>query len=202
MIAAIVLAAGRGTRFAAGPKMLAEFDGRPLVRHVAETALASRARPVLAVLGHEADAVLAALAGLDLILVENPDYRAGLSTSLRAGFAALPPGAEGALVCLGDMPRISARLLDALGAAWLAAGRPTALVPTCGGRRGNPVLLARALAPAIATLDGDTGAGPLLRGRSDVVEHETGDSAILADIDTADALARLQASTTPSSTAP
>ncbi len=192
-VAAILLAAGRGSRFAAGHKLTASLDGRPLARHAAQAALASRARPVVAVLGHEREAVAAALEGLDLVLVDNPDYAQGLSTSLKAGFAALPPGAEAALVLLADMPRIGPALLDALAAAWEGAGRPAALVPTLGGRRGNPVVLSRALAPAVMALAGDQGAGPLLRGRADVAEWPVDDPGVALDVDTREALAALAA---------
>lgn len=200
-VAAIILAAGRGTRFAGTPKMLAEYDGRSFVRRAAEAALGGGAEPVIAVLGHEADRVRRALAGLDVILVPNPAYGEGLSTSLRAGFAALPDGTEAALVLLGDMPLVGPDLVAGLLAAWREAGRPTALVPTHRGRRGNPVLLSGRLAPEIARLSGDAGAGPLLRGREDVVEIEVNTAAVTEDVDTAEALERLrhadQASTTP-----
>ncbi len=197
----LLLAAGRGTRFGADPKLLALLDGRPLVRHAAEAALASSLRPVLVVTGHAEAAVARALAGLDLTPIANPAYADGLSTSLRAGFAALPPGLEGVVVMLGDMPRVGAGLLDDLAAAWLRAGRPDALVPTFAGRRGNPVLLAARLAPEIAALAGDAGAGPLLRDRPGVVDWPVRDAGVALDVDTPDALAAAQASTTPSSTA-
>lgn len=199
-VAAIVLAAGRGTRFGASPKMLADLQGKPLVRHVAEAALAAGLRPVLVVTGHASGEVRAALAGLDIALVPNPAYAEGLSTSLKAGFAALAPQAESALVLLGDMPLVGPDLIRALAAAWTEAGGPPALVPTYAGRRGNPVVLSRALGPEIAGLTGDAGAGPLLREREGVVEHPVDDPAVTADVDTPQALARLrgpQASTTP-----
>jgi molybdenum cofactor cytidylyltransferase len=190
-VAAILLAAGTGSRFEAGHKLTASLDGRPLVRHAAQAALASRARPVVAVLGHEREAVAAALEGLDLALVDNPDYARGLSTSLKRGFAALPPDVEAALVLLADMPRIGPTLLDELAAAWKAAGRPAALVPTHGGRRGNPVVLSRALEPAIMALEGDHGAGPLLRGRAGVAEWPVDEAGVALDVDTREALAAL-----------
>ncbi|HEY8383037.1 MAG TPA: nucleotidyltransferase family protein [Microvirga sp.] len=191
-VAALILAAGRGTRFGEAPKLLALLDGKPLVRHVAEAALASRARPVLVVTGHRADAVERALAGLALAPVPNPHFAEGLSTSLKAGFAVLPAEVEAAIVLLGDMPLVSAELIDDLAAAWAAGARPPALIPVHEGRRGNPVVLSRALAPQIAGLTGDAGAGPLLRGRTDVVEWPVGDPSILTDIDTPDALAALR----------
>jgi len=192
-VAALVLAAGLGSRFGETPKVLAELDGRPLVRRVAEAAVASRAEPVIVVLGRAGEPVRAALAGLPLGFVENPDYAQGLSTSLRAGFAALPEGATGALVCLGDMPLLGADILDALIGAHEETPDAAAIVPVHDGRRGNPVLLARRLAPEIARLDGDRGAGPLLKGRDDVRELDWGDDRVLVDVDTPEALAALNA---------
>lgn len=188
-VASVLLAAGRGSRFGPQPKLLADLDGRPLVRHAAEAALAARPRPVVVVLGAHAEAVRAALTGLDLIPVENPDYGAGLATSLHAGLATLPPTCGAALVLLGDMPRITAAHIERLVAAFERAGpKPAAVVPVRGGRRGNPVLLNLSLlADDIAGLTGDRGAGLLLRGRSDVVEIE-GDESHALDIDTRAAL--------------
>ncbi|MCJ2125531.1 NTP transferase domain-containing protein [Methylobacterium sp. J-077] len=188
-IGTILLAAGLGTRFGSEPKMLALLEGRPLVRHAAEAALAARPRPVVVVLGAHADAVRTALAGLDVVMVENPDFRAGLATSLRAGVAALPKSRDAAVVVLGDMPRISAAYIDRLAAAFeQPAKAPAAVVPVQDGRRGNPVLLnLRRLADDIARLTGDRGAGPLLKDRSDILEIP-GDAATALDIDTPAAL--------------
>ena len=203
-VAAIVLAAGRGTRFGPAPKLLASLDGKPLVRHAVEAACHAAVSPVLVVTGHRASEIEAAVVDLPIRVVPNSAYADGLSTSLQAGFAALPGGCQAAIVLLGDMPRVDAALVDRLIAAWEEAGRPAAVVPTHAGRRGNPVLLSRILAPGIAHLTGDTGAGPLLRGRADVLEFPTESGAVTLDIDTAPALERLgaggqaPASTTPS----
>ncbi len=191
-VAALILAAGRGSRFGEAPKLLAHLDGRPLVRHVAGAALASRAAPVAAVTGHRGEEVAAALAGLDVRIVRNAAYADGLSTSLRAGFAALEPEADGVVVLLGDMPRVTPALVDRLVDAWDGAGRPPAAVPVVQGRRGNPVLLSAALAPAIAELTGDAGAGPLLRWMAGVLEVAVEDEGALADVDTPKALAALR----------
>ncbi|MDP4026514.1 nucleotidyltransferase family protein [Methylobacterium sp. NEAU 140] len=189
-VASLILAAGRGTRFGPGPKLLARLDGRPLVRWAADAALAARPRPVVAVLGAHAGAVRAVLAGLDLACVENPDFTAGLATSLRAGVAALPATCAAAIVLLGDMPRVTGAHVDRLAEAFAGAGaRPAAVVPVQDGRRGNPVLLnLRLLRAEIAALAGDRGAGPLLAGRTDVLEIP-GDVGTALDIDTAQALA-------------
>ena len=189
-VAAIILAAGQGTRFGPEPKLLAQIAGKPLVRIVAEAVLASKAFPVLAVFGHRRDEVAEALPPA-VRRIDNADYTAGLSTSLRAGFSALDPSVEGAVVLLGDMPGVTAELIDRLIDAWVAAGRPAAAIPTCDGRRGNPVLLSAALQPQIAALSGDTGAGALLRARDDVLEVPVATEAVLADVDTPEALARV-----------
>lgn len=199
--AAIVLAAGRGTRFGESPKLLAELDGKPLVRHAVDVALAAGLQ-TLVVVGHREPDVRAALRGLAVTFVPNPAFADGLSTSLKAGFAALPRSAEAAIVLLGDMPRISADLLRREVAAWIE-GKPAAVIPVAGGRRGNPVLLSRTLWPEIARLTGDAGAGPLLRDRADVLELPVTDAAVTLDVDTPAALRKAQAwaKTTPSSTA-
>ncbi|WP_457108481.1 nucleotidyltransferase family protein [Methylobacterium sp. P5_C11] len=191
-VGTILLAAGMGTRFGPEPKLLAPLNGIPLVRHAAEAALRARPRPVVAVFGAHAAAVRAALAGLDLIRVDNPDFRAGLATSLRAGVAALPPACGAAVIVLGDMPRVTAAHIDRLAGSFASAAEaPAAVVPVQDGRRGNPVLLnLRRLGPEIDRLAGDHGAGPLLRGRADVLEI-SGDPATALDIDTPDALAAL-----------
>lgn len=187
-IAAIVLAAGRGTRFAPGPKMLAPLDGKPLVRHAAEAAIAGSASPVLVVVGYEATRITAALAGLDVQIVLNPSYDNGLSTSLRAGFAALPAETDGAVILLGDMPLVAPQLITRLIGAWIEAGRPPALVPFHNGRRGNPAVLSRTLSGEIERLTGDIGAGKLLHDRAGVVEWALDDEAVANDVDTEAAL--------------
>lgn len=188
-IGAVILAAGLGSRFGQAAKMLAPYAGEPMVRRAAEAALASRAGPVVAVLGAHAAAVRAALAGLDPMLVENPDPAGGLSASLRLGLAALPPETEAAVVLLGDMPRIGPAHIDALIAAYTGATpRPSAVVPMSGGRRGNPVLLDLArLGADLAALTGDHGAGPILKRRGDVLELPA-DPAVIFDVDTPEAL--------------
>ena len=185
----ILLAAGRGSRFGAQPKMLADFGGRPLLRRAAEAALAARPRPVVAVLGAHADAVEAGLVGLDLTCVRNEAYSEGLSSSLKAGLAALPE-CNAAIVMLGDMPLVGAALIDRLADAFENGGSTAAaIVPTHQGKRGNPVLLnLRRLATELSSLHGDRGAGPMLAGRTDIIEIEA-EPGITLDIDTPAALA-------------
>lgn len=190
-VAAIVLAAGRSTRMGGPNKLLALLEGKPLVRHAVEAALASPARPVIVVTGHQGEAVRAALAGAAVTVVRNPAFAEGLATSLQAGIRALPDGAEAAVVLLGDMPRVSAPLVARLIAAFAAQPQAGAVVPVHAGRRANPVLIARALFPDVLRLAGDEGARRLLAARADVVEVPTDDLAVTLDVDTPEALAAL-----------
>jgi molybdenum cofactor cytidylyltransferase len=192
-VAAVVLAAGRSTRMGAENKLTADIGGKPMLRRVVETALASRARPVLVVTGHMAAEVEAALAGLDVTLVPNPDYATGLASSLRAGVRALPQGCAGALVLLGDMPRIAAAHVDRLVDAFIADNGMVIVAPTHRGVRGNPVLWPPAFFPDLLQLEGDTGARRLIAEHAQqVVEVELGTDAIFADVDTPDDLTQVR----------
>jgi molybdenum cofactor cytidylyltransferase len=192
-IAAIVLAAGRSTRMGAANKLLADIGGRPIVRHTVEAALASHAWPVLVVTGHQADEVRTALADLDVAFLANPDFAIGLSSSLKVGVRALPPEADGALVLLGDMPRIEAAHLDAMIAAFTSEAGKTIVVPVHEGQRGNPVLWPSDLLAEMLALDGDVGARSLMATHARRVrEIDLGTDAILMDVDTPEALARLR----------
>jgi molybdenum cofactor cytidylyltransferase len=195
-VAAVVLAAGTASRFraaagAAGPatKLVASFDGMPLVRRVVEAALASGARPVVVVTGFAQRDVTSALEGLPVCFAHNPDFETGLASSLRAGIAALPGGVRGVVVLLGDMPLITSGLIDCLIAAHRQTPDALAIVPVFDGKRGNPVLIARALFGRVAALSGDTGARMLLQAAGDrVAEVVFDDAAVAFDVDTPDAL--------------
>ena len=193
-VAALVLAAGRSTRMGGPNKLLAEIGGKPLVRIAAEAALASKARSVTVVTGHERERVEAALAGLPVRFAHNPDYAQGLSTSVKAGIAALPAEADGVIVCLGDMPQIDAPILDRLIAAFDPEKGALVVVPTIEGKRGNPVVWSRRFFPELATLEGDVGARHVIASYPEAVSEVplTGPAA-LTDVDTPEALAAVQA---------
>jgi len=195
-IAAIVLAAGVASRYrAAGglepSKLVAPFHGEPLVRAAVNAALAAKLS-VVVVTGHARPAVEAALAGLEITMAHNSDFATGLASSLKTGVAALPATASGALVLLGDMPRVSPHVLARLASAFAARPDALAVIPVFAGQRGNPVLLARALFDEVAGLHGDEGARRLLKGAdaARVVEMEFDDEAVALDVDTPEDLAR------------
>jgi molybdenum cofactor cytidylyltransferase len=168
-VGTIVLAAGQSSRFRAGggpdvTKLVAKLDGKPIVRRVAEAALASKARPVVVVTGYARNSVEGALAGLDVELAFNPKFASG---------------------------RIEPRLIDALIDAFLARKDVFAAVPSREGRRGNPVLLGRGLFEAAMRLEGDEGARRLIDAlnATDLVEVGAPNTGVTFDIDTPEDLA-------------
>ena len=190
-IAGILLAAGKSTRMGSN-KLLTSVSGKPMIRHSAEALLASSAGPVLVVTGHERERVVEALQGLAVQFIDNPAYASGLASSLKAGLAAVPADADGAIVALGDMPLVAGRHVNRLIAAFSPAEKRTIIVPVHGGERGNPVLWGREHFEEMLSLDGDRGAKSLMEKHEDhITEIAMRSDAVLADFDTPEALARL-----------
>lgn len=193
-IAAIVLAAGRSTRMRGPNKLMADIDGAPLVRRVAEAVTGAGLAETIVVAGHEHEKVEAALAGLPLRVVLNRDFADGLSTSLKTGVAAVGPTVDGVLVCLGDMPGIDSALVARLVAAFAPDKGKDIVIPVRGGRRGNPVLIGKRHFTAIRKLTGDVGARELIQAHAEAVtEIETGGDGAFVDLDTPEALAEYRA---------
>jgi len=156
---------------------------------VAEQALASKATDVVVVTGHQADDVRKALQGLNVRFAHNPDYAEGLAGSVKAGIAAVPDSADGALVCLGDMPLISSELINRLIDTFAPDNGNLIVVPVSDGRRGNPVLWSRRFFAELMTLDGDIGARHLIAKHGEAVaEVPVEGQAAFLDIDTPQAL--------------
>ena len=184
----VLLAAGRSSRMGGPNKLMALFEGKPLVRRTAERALGSKAARTIVVTGHQRERIRSALAGLDVRLADNPDFADGLASSLKAGIAHVARDAAGAMIVLGDMPGISPKDLDSLIEAFRRSGGHAVVRASHLGKRGNPVLLPRALFAAVAQLEGDTGARHLVEaGGLDVIDVEIGQGASI-DVDTREAL--------------
>jgi molybdenum cofactor cytidylyltransferase len=192
-IAALVLAAGRSTRMGEANKLLMDLHGSPMIARTVSAIAASAATPLVVVTGHDADAVAAALKGQRITLVHNPRFAEGMATSLKAGLAALPTDADGVLVCLGDMPAVTAAALGKLIAAFNPTEGRAIIVPTYQGKRGNPVLFARAYVDEMREAEGDVGARALLSQHAEAVYEVETDAGVLADADTPAAFAALKA---------
>lgn len=184
----VVLAAGRASRMGpeGGHKLLATFDGVPLVRRSVVNALAADIGRVIVVTGHREPEIRTALGDLPVVLVSNPDYPSGMASSLTAGLAALDPAAGGMLVMLADMPGITASDLRRLVDTFAAEGGRAVIRATADGQRGNPVILPRATFAAVGRLLGDVGARHIVeRCGLPVIDVELGAAARL-DLDTAE----------------
>ncbi len=190
-VAGVLLAAGTSARFGERNKLLAEVAGDPLVRRAARTLADAGLDPLVAVVGYEADRVRAALDGLGFAVVENPDYAAGQSTSVRAAVESLDADVDAAVFALGDMPAVAPETVRLLVAA-NRAGRGSALAAAHEGVRGNPVLFDASHFPALAGVEGDVGGREILRAGADSALVETGDPGVRRDVNTRDDLAAVR----------
>lgn len=197
--AAIILAAGSSSRMSDGQhKLLLPLGSRPVLHHVIEATLSSQARPIILVLGHQAAQVRIQIGTYalhqDITIIENPDYRQGMSTSLRMGVSALTDMKNNhrqsinvptsTVILLADQPLITASIIDTLIATREATGKAI-VVPLYHGKRGNPVLLAEDLFPELMEVTGDEGGRSVIqRHPQDIATVELSEAATNYDIDT------------------
>ncbi len=173
--AAIILAAGSSSRMGGGRhKLLLPLHDRPVLAHVLDAVLASQARPIVLVLGHQAEQVRAQIASFathsDLSIIENTDYLQGMSTSMHLGIQTLQTNGytkssdkeiNSTLVLLGDQPLISAQHIDTLIATYRTTGKRI-IAATYEGKRGNPILFDASLFPELLEVTGDEGGRSVL----------------------------------------
>jgi molybdenum cofactor cytidylyltransferase len=196
-IVAVVLAAGESRRFEGVLKQLLPFAGEPLVRRACRVADQAGVQGVVVVLGHRAGEVQAAITDLPLLVVHNPDYAEGQSTSVRAGLRtalARFPNAAGVLFIPCDQPLIDGQFLRRLLDRFQEAGGEAILAPAYRGRRGAPVLVPRRFFGEWAAVTGDEGGRQVIRRHPDaLVTLELDDGAPLLDVDTPEAYQALLA---------
>jgi molybdenum cofactor cytidylyltransferase len=177
MLSAIVLAAGMSTRMGRN-KLLLDFKDKPLIAHAVDTLLRSEIDEVIVVLGHEAEKVGGKLQGRQVKLVHNPDYREGLSTSVRAGVEAVSRQADGIMIYLADQPLLEPAEVNHIVKAFTHAKAVNKgiVVPFFDGQRGNPVLLDSSYREAILGVVGDVGCKDVIKRYPDkvfIVEMES-----------------------------
>jgi molybdenum cofactor cytidylyltransferase len=187
-VAGVVLAAGLSARLGTN-KLLLRLESEPLVRRAARLALEAGLSPVIIVLGHEAEQVAAALDGLPVVSVVNPDFRAGMHRTLQHGVEQVPAECAAAVVLLADMPFVSAAMLAELVARFRSGTEPLVL-SLYGEVQAPPTLYARSLFPEIAAAGEACGRRIVLAHRREAAELRWPEAA-LADIDRPEDAARL-----------
>lgn len=191
-VAIVLLAAGMSSRTAqsGSHKLLAEFDGIPLLRQIAITARQSNAASVTVVLGHRHEELGAVLDGLDIARVVNANHASGMASSIAAGLSSpQSQGADGVMVMLADMPNISSEHLNQMIASFDHTGRLAIVRAVADGKPGNPVILPSSMFDDLRRLEGDVGARDLIKAYGlQIIDVELG-SAALMDVDTPEAIA-------------
>lgn len=182
----MVLAAGLSRRLGAENKLLLSLGQHAVVYHTVAAYVVAGLDPIHVVVGHDEEAVRAALAGLPVRTIHTPEYARGQSFSLVRGVASLPEEVAAAVIGVGDQPLLRAEVMRALVARWTAGGAAL-VVPRYAGRRGNPALFSRALFPELLAAQGDIGGRRVLEAHApeiawiDIEEPDMG-----LDIDTAE----------------
>ena len=186
MITAIVPAAGHSSRMGQN-KLLMPFAGKSLIERAVDTLMTSGVDEIVVVLGHEANLVRSRLEGKSVHFVDNPDYRAGLSTSVRAGMEAAPKGADAMMIYLADQPLLEADEVRRLVLAFAEAKRAgkSIVVPFFCNKRGNPVILDASYREMVLDVVGDAGCRRIIKRHPEqvfAVQMET--DHVVRDVDT------------------
>lgn len=185
MISAIVLAAGESRRMGK-TKLILDWQGKPILQHVLDTLRDSPVGEVILVLGHEAEQIRGKIQVPGIQVVINPDYREGMSTSLRRGILAANPDSQAFLAVLADQPGINPKIIEALTLNFRHAfpGK-NIVVPVFKGHRGHPVLFSAKYREEILRLEGDVGGREILaRHPHEVLTVEMDTDAVIMDVDT------------------
>jgi molybdenum cofactor cytidylyltransferase len=190
-IAGILLAAGKSSRMGHN-KMLLDFGGESVLRGAARRALAGGLSPLMVVLGAESDRAAAELEGLSCQIVQNRQYKSGMTSSMHAGLAAVPTVTGAAMILLADMPLVTADMIRKMTHRYHETGAPL-VISRYEGVNAPPTLFDRRLFIELLAGSGD-GAGRQVvqrhRAAAEVLEWP---AAALADLDTPDDYARLTA---------
>ncbi len=182
MIYAIVLAAGLSSRMGV-QKLLLPFGGKTVISHIVDQLLASTVSEVNVVVGHQAERISAELSGRAVSIVNNPNYKSGMLSSVRCGLQSLPKKCRAVMVVLGDQPSITSELIDKMLQS-LATTEKSILVPLYKGKRGHPILFSSLYRDEILTQYDNVGLRGLLHGHcDDIFELAVSTASVLCDMD-------------------
>lgn len=190
-VIATVLAAGSSRRMGEINKLLAPWQGQPLLTHVLDAALGCEGHcEVVVVTGHQADQVAAVVQGR-AETAHNPHYATGMASSLRKAIAwSQRHDPDGLLVLLGDMPLVKPSHIDRMLTVFAETGPRAIIQATNAGKPGNPVLLPKALFDEVMQIEGDRGARAIIEAHDDMVVPVEIGTAASRDFDTPEAFAK------------
>lgn len=192
LLSVVVLAAGVSRRMDGRFKLLLDLGGEPMIRRTVRNVLASEPVETVVVTGHRADEVEAALAGLPVIFVRNPDHQQGQPTSVAAGVRTLAAFCQAVMIVLGDQPLVEPDDLRDLVETYRRIDQGSILVPHHGGKRGNPILFAARHIPFVVTGGLNVGCRHLIETHGDEVAKVEFDRDVFTlDCDTPDDYDRL-----------
>ena len=188
MISAVILAAGESRRMGKQNKLLLPVGGEALLVKLVASVCASDVGQVLVVIGHEAEKIRRELNELPLDFVYNPNFREGMTTSIKYGVKVVSHECDGLLICLGDMPFINTSEINKLIHAYFKnriKGKGLIVVPVFKRQRGNPVLFSIEFQNDILEHKKESGCKEVIMKNSDsVMEIEMDDEKMLLDVDT------------------
>jgi molybdenum cofactor cytidylyltransferase len=186
MIVAVILSAGESSRMGR-PKALLSIDGVRFVEKIVSTLKSTNVGDIIVVLGHNAEEIRRKISDLPVTILINHDYKQGQLSSLQVAIRLLESSGnpvDGILVHLVDHPYIEAKLVNLMIDRFYET-KKLIVVPRFQGRRGHPVIFARALFSELLAAGTDQGAKPVVHAhRDDTLEIDTNDKGVLIDIDT------------------
>ena len=188
MISAVILAAGVSRRMGKQNKLLLPVGGEALLVKLVKSVCDSDVGQVLVVIGHEAEKIRRELNNFPLSFVSNPNFREGMTTSIKSGVKEISPDCDGFLICLADMPFINTPEINKLIYAYVQnriKEKRLIVVPVFQGHRGNPVVFSSEFRNDILEHKKESGCkGVIMNYSESVKEIEMDDDNMLLDVDT------------------
>ncbi|MGA0881776.1 MAG: nucleotidyltransferase family protein [Burkholderiaceae bacterium] len=191
--AALILAAGRASRFGFEPKCLEVFSETPIIRRLILALSRAEVSPIMVVLGHYASQIKPAIDDLPIETVMNTDPDLGQNSSLRVGLSSLGTAASPVIVSLADQPLLDESAITALLEVY--ESRPATkrmVVPMRGEQPGNPVIFDASVASEILSMDATYGGKEWRQDHPEsVLEWSNSEPSYFVDIDTREYLQAL-----------
>ncbi len=190
-VSAIVLAAGLSSRMGETNKLLAQVNGKSLLKHVLINLTKSDVDQIVVVAGHESEKIAQQISGPSIKLINNADFEKGLSTSIKAGIETIQSSCDAVLIMQADMPFVESNLFNQIISAF--HNNDDIVIPRYKGQIGNPLLWSSKYFEQLKQLSGDKGAKQILNDYKGAISYVDVDNiGILVDIDEPNSLVYFQ----------